>query len=650
MDKESEAGDEEKAGVADAVRLFQQSARRANPDFDLDRERVHVQRICRLVDGAPLGIELAAAWLKALSCEQIARELEQSLDFLSTSLRNIPDRHRSMRVVLEQTWHYLSAEEQRVFRRLSIFAGGFRADAAQAVAEASLRMLASLVEKSVLHLAQDGRYRIHSLLRQLAAEKLAGDPSELAAAQARHSTAYMAFLRDRQPSIAGPDQKHVLVEVEEEMDNIRVAWSHATRHQRLDDLYGALPALFRFLWTRGRYEDGEHLTAQALDRLDSSHLRTYSGRRRSHDGAACPVCRGPRRASEGACHAGPGSGPGQPCRQPARTSALPLRDRRDRRLSGRHGLSAGQPERCALNLSSIGRCRGHSRNIDCVGLFVYLSGGRLWAGPATGRGESETFPPDRRPVQYCRYPRPNRIIDWKLGQLDESETCYQECLAIARDIGQQFVVAKGIGGLGLVAWARGQLDFAIQLMFERLECMQELGNETESLHQRKSALRHSCPRRPLRRSQASPGSVFEYAGHLFHSPDSCGRGAYADAMYYLPQATAAALATNNRYDLASYLNGWAMLLMSDCALKRDGPLPGEAIPLPRGERIHAALEIVMLLHTYNDCRADTRKRAGDLLGQWQDEVQSSQSRAENRRHEERSIEELAEEILTIHLA
>ncbi len=356
MDKESEAGDEDKAGVADAVRLFQQSARRANPDFDLDRERVHVQRICRLVDGAPLGIELAAAWLKALSCEQIARELEQSLDFLSTSLRNIPDRHRSMRVVLEQTWHYLSAEEQRVFRRLSIFAGGFRADAAQAVAEASLRMLASLVEKSVLHLAQDGRYRIHSLLRQLAAEKLAGDPSELAAAQARHSTVYMAFLRDRQLSIAGPDQKRVLVEVEEEMDNIRVAWSHATRHQRLDDLVTALACALPLsldTWSlRGRRTSdcpGAWIDWTVLALTDEQWPAQIALTARRAQFAAA---RGAHQA--GACHAGPGTGRSSPCRQPARTSALPLRDRRDRRLSGRNGRCAGQPERRALTLSSIG--------------------------------------------------------------------------------------------------------------------------------------------------------------------------------------------------------------------------------------------------------------------------------------------------------
>ncbi len=126
------------------------------------------------------------------------------------------------------------------------------------MAEASLRMLASLVEKSVLQHMHDGRYHILSLLRQLAAEKLASHPAELASAQARHCDVYMTFLRERRLAAAGPDQKRVLAEVQDEMDNIRIAWAYASRHSRLEELNLALTVLFRYLWTRGRYEDGGH--------------------------------------------------------------------------------------------------------------------------------------------------------------------------------------------------------------------------------------------------------------------------------------------------------------------------------------------------------------------------------------------------------
>ena len=84
------AGGRPSGTQADAIALFQQCAQRAHPDFDLNRELVYVQRICRLVDGAPLAIELAAAWLKALPCEQVAQELTRNIDILATSLRNVP--------------------------------------------------------------------------------------------------------------------------------------------------------------------------------------------------------------------------------------------------------------------------------------------------------------------------------------------------------------------------------------------------------------------------------------------------------------------------------------------------------------------------------------------------------------------------------
>ena len=191
-----------------------------------------MRRSVRLVDGAPLAIELAAAWRKVLPCAQIAEELARSLDFLSTSLRNIPARHRSMRAVLEQSYNYLTEEEQQVLRCLSVFVGGFRADAAQRATGASLWTFASLVEKSVLQLMEDGRYHIHALLRHLGAEMLAEQPQEEEAARARHCDVYMKVLYARRESIAGPEQKTVLAEVQAEFDNIQTAWNDAVRRSR----------------------------------------------------------------------------------------------------------------------------------------------------------------------------------------------------------------------------------------------------------------------------------------------------------------------------------------------------------------------------------------------------------------------------------
>ena len=105
-----------------AVQLFVQRARRVQTGFQLKHdEGAHVARICQLVGGMPLGLELAATWLRVLSCREIAQEIAQNLDFLATSLRNIPERHRSLRAVFEQSWQMLTEQEQAPIYR-SIFA------------------------------------------------------------------------------------------------------------------------------------------------------------------------------------------------------------------------------------------------------------------------------------------------------------------------------------------------------------------------------------------------------------------------------------------------------------------------------------------------------------------------------------------------
>ena len=135
-----------------AVALFVQSARRAQVGFELSaEERPWVARICQLVEGMPLAIELAAAWVRLLSCREIAQEIERNLDFLSTSARDLPERHRSMRAVFDHSWQMLSAEEQRVLRALSVFRGGFLREAAEQVTGASLSLLSALVTRSLVH-------------------------------------------------------------------------------------------------------------------------------------------------------------------------------------------------------------------------------------------------------------------------------------------------------------------------------------------------------------------------------------------------------------------------------------------------------------------------------------------------------------------
>jgi predicted ATPase len=131
----------------------------------------------------PLGLELASAWVNILSLSDIASEAQTSLDFLETDWPDVPSRHRSMRAVLHGSWRRLDTEEQRILAQLSVFHGGFTRAAAREVTGASLRALAGLADKSLLAYDRAAdRYQIHELARQYAAERLAGNPDQEAAA------------------------------------------------------------------------------------------------------------------------------------------------------------------------------------------------------------------------------------------------------------------------------------------------------------------------------------------------------------------------------------------------------------------------------------------------------------------------------------
>ncbi|RPI24995.1 MAG: tetratricopeptide repeat protein, partial [Chloroflexota bacterium] len=211
-----------------AVELFLQSARRAQANFVLaNSDRLHINRICQLVDGMPLGIELAAAWVKMMSCQEIAQEIEKSLDFLMTSLRGVPERHRSIRAVFEHSWNLMSEGEREALRRLSVFRCGFQREAAGRVAEATLARLSALTDKSILRRGPSGRWDLHEVLKQYAAAKLDETPAEKTDTNQRHSEYYLGLLGQLNGKLRGPAAREAIEQIEEEYENIRLAWSWA---------------------------------------------------------------------------------------------------------------------------------------------------------------------------------------------------------------------------------------------------------------------------------------------------------------------------------------------------------------------------------------------------------------------------------------
>ena len=269
-----ETNDAEQSGAYSAVQLFVERARQVRGDLSLADEQAGVIRICQLVEGMPLALELAAGWAKALPTDEIASEIQRNLDFLSTSLRNVPQRHQSMQAVFEQTWQRLSDEERRVFRALSVFSGGFRREAAEAVAGVSLRVLSDLVDKSLLTREPNGRYQIHELLRQYAAMRLLATPDEATRIQDLHAAYYTHFLHERESDLLGSRQREASLEIEAEIDNIRAAWSWAVEHSRVEAIAQSEHALVLFCQMKCRFFEGIEAFEKALPVLDNGDPRT----------------------------------------------------------------------------------------------------------------------------------------------------------------------------------------------------------------------------------------------------------------------------------------------------------------------------------------------------------------------------------------
>jgi predicted ATPase/DNA-binding CsgD family transcriptional regulator len=247
----------------DAVRLFVQHAQRVKTGFALNEaNKSAVIRICRMVGGMPLGIELAAAWVRVLSCEAIAEEISRSLDILETSARNVKPRHRSMRAAFEPTWNHLSEAERAVFMKLAVFRGGFTREAAEHVAGASLRILSALVDKSLLQVDTNGRYDLHELLRQYGEEQLRSAKA-YEAARAAHSTYYATWLRQQWGPLRTAEQVHVLDEIEAEFENVRTAWETMIERRDAAGLSMAVYPIWYYCDLRERYHEAITLFQQA---------------------------------------------------------------------------------------------------------------------------------------------------------------------------------------------------------------------------------------------------------------------------------------------------------------------------------------------------------------------------------------------------
>lgn len=258
------AGQEETAG---ALQLFLARAQHTSGEFVLtDENRAAVARICKLVGGMPLAIELAAAWVNTLTVAEIADELQRSIDFLVLSQRDMAPRHRSMKAVFDHSWALLSAEERTVLAQLALFRGGFRREEAVAVTSVNLYVLASLIDKSLVARTAHGRYELHELVRQYAHAQLVA-AGQRGTVQQRHAGAFLAYAERVKTGLYGAEAQQVRNQLELDIDNFRSAFAWGLSQEGLaacpDLALRLAAALARFWYMVPDWREGKRWLVQS---------------------------------------------------------------------------------------------------------------------------------------------------------------------------------------------------------------------------------------------------------------------------------------------------------------------------------------------------------------------------------------------------
>lgn len=256
----------------DAVRLFEQSARRVKPDFTLHPKNMSaVIKICQQVEGMPLGILLASAWIELFTPTEIAQEITKGLDFLSSDWNDVPERQRSLKATFDYSWNLLSVEERELFKTLSIFHGNFSIQAIKEIAGSSIRLLQSLVDKSLVNRNPNGRYQIHDLVHQFAIEKLEQDPELARRVYTSHSRYYLQALHQWGKELKSFHQSDTLKAMEFDVENLRSAWRWAVETEDWPAIAGGLVGMAWYADLCFRFQEGERACRIALE-TDPSQL------------------------------------------------------------------------------------------------------------------------------------------------------------------------------------------------------------------------------------------------------------------------------------------------------------------------------------------------------------------------------------------
>ncbi len=254
-----------------AIQLFSEQVYRVKRHYAFTQsEQMAAAQICQLVEGMPLGIELAASMTRVFSCKDIATQIEERIDFLNSYMLDVPARHQNLRAIFDLSWHLLSQEEKELLSKLSVFQGSFSQQAAENICEASLNLLWSLCDKSFLTQEGGGRYKLHQIHNTFAAEKLATFPDIRELTLRSYSAYFINFLCNHESDLSGARQRQSLSEISEDMPNIRKAWAWGIQNASEDLLIKSTLTLSRYYKYRGLFQEGKDIFAASIENLFDS--------------------------------------------------------------------------------------------------------------------------------------------------------------------------------------------------------------------------------------------------------------------------------------------------------------------------------------------------------------------------------------------
>ncbi len=410
----------------DAVQLFVGSARRVRSDFTVhEADRADLVRLCRLLDGMPLALELAASWVRVYRLPDLISTLERDLDLLEATGHVLSERHRSLRAVFDHSWQLLDDEQRRVLSTLAVFDSSFELAAVEAVAHAAPRTLLTLLDRSLVRRTESGRFSLHMDVRQYASER----SSASAVDRERHAAYYLGLVERSRDALEGAAPQEALTALQEDLDNIRAAWRWACDHGRFDLCEPALEPLNVFFTGRALLYEGRSFFELALDRLG---VRTETRfRARLHHQLAYFARRLDRHAAAG-----------EHAREALR-------------------LAEDVPDVFALT-------------IDCLCELVvtncwkgYFADAAAYAERALAHAEAL-----RDPDRFARCTSCLALARRYLGRLDEALRLYQEVLGYERRLGRAVSLVRTLSDVGKVWVDLGRPDQAEALFREGLDLVE----------------------------------------------------------------------------------------------------------------------------------------------------------------------------------